>query len=242
MGSEALAELLDRIGASRDGVVFITNHELRRWPGLAVAEFKKTGLLAPASPASSVVCPGCERQCTMPVHVLPAVGAFVVCDKRSDINRVPIEAESLTRWQANGEAVAMLLARLLRLRRRTGSDFGARCWEVGALKGQKHANHLVLMADGKLKVRLAGHVLELGDLLSIKGRRLVLDVAVLTEKVDNPLAGGGDVESAERRRTRLVKRKEILKTAGDRRFLQTLAGEEGISVQRVKQIIGKRRS
>jgi hypothetical protein len=239
-GAEALTELLDRIGASREGIVYIGDHELRQWPSATVAAFKKTGLLAAASPASSVVCPGCERQCTMPVHVLPAADAFVVCDKRSDINRVPVEAENLTRWQTSGEAVAALLARLLRLRRRPRTNAMAKRWEVGAFKGQKRASHLLLTADGNLKLGLAGHVLELADVLSIKGTRLAVDVAALTDRVDEPASGGGDIESAERRRARLEKRLATLKAEGNRRFLQTVAREEGISVQRLKQITAKR--
>ena len=106
-GAEALAELIDRLGAAREGALFINEQELRDWPEVAVDALKKAGLLTAAADASSVVCPGCERQCTMAVHAMPSVAPFVVCDKRSDINRVAIEPESLKRWQASGEAVAL---------------------------------------------------------------------------------------------------------------------------------------
>jgi hypothetical protein len=240
-GAEALSELLDRIGASRDGAVFISDHELSRWPGAAVAAFKSAGLLAAASPASSVVCPGCERQCTMPVDIAPA-GAFVVCDKRSDINRVPIGTNSLVRWQASGEAVAALLARLLRLTRRMVAPTQQRRSEVGVFKGRKGSSHLVLTADGELKLRLAGHTLPLVEVLSLKGKSVVVDEKELTERVDNPASGGGDVESANQKAARLQKRRDQLKAEGQRYFLRQIAREERISVSRIKQILARRKT
>jgi hypothetical protein len=239
--AEVLAELLERIGASRDGVVFVSDHELSRWPGAAVAAFKRVELLAAAPPAASVVCPGCERQCTMPVHIAPA-GAFVVCDKRSDINRVPIGTDSRVRCRASGEAVAALLARLLRLRRRAVAPTQQRRWEVGVFKRRKGSSHLVLIADGELKLHLAGYSVRLTDVLSLKGRNLTVDVAALVECVDHPASGGGDVESAEQRRIRLTKRVESLRSKGNRRFLITAADEEGISPQRLKQILARRKT
>jgi hypothetical protein len=57
----------------------------------AVAAMKSQKLLAKARPAVSVVCPGCEQECVMPVHTLPAgprgPASFIFCDKRSDIQR-----------------------------------------------------------------------------------------------------------------------------------------------------------
>jgi hypothetical protein len=243
--ADALAELLGRIGAARDGVVLVGDDELQDWPSAAVTAFKSAGLLAEASPARSVICPGCERQCTMPVYVLSAkaaINAFVVCDKRHDINRVPIEPDSLKRWQGSGEAVAKLLARLLHQRRRSGTAAIVRRWEIGIFKGRKGTSHLVLIADGELKLGLAGHTSALSEVLSFKGRSLVVDKAALIDCVDHPASGGGDRASAGQRRARLVRRVEELKRQSRRDFLKTVAQEEGISPQRLKQIIGRRKA
>jgi hypothetical protein len=66
-------------------------------------------LLAKAHPAKSVICPGCERGCIMPVRMLTrandAAVSFVVCDKRADINRVPIRSNVLKQWRCDTEAV-----------------------------------------------------------------------------------------------------------------------------------------
>jgi hypothetical protein len=163
----------------------------------------------------------------------------VVCDKRSDINRVPIEAENLTRWRASGEAVAALLARLLRLRRRSGLPVQRRRWEVGTFKGRQGSSHLVLTADGELKLGLAGHTVALADVLSVTGRSLALDEAWLVDHVDHPASGGGDRESAGQRRARLLRRLEELKGEGRRDFFRTVAREERIAPQRLRQIVNK---
>ena len=101
---EALLELLERVGASRDAAALVSEEELSRWPVEAVRALKAQKLLARASPAASVVCPGCEQECIMPVHTSPAgagaAASFVVCDKRDDINRVAVSADTV-------EAVAL---------------------------------------------------------------------------------------------------------------------------------------
>lgn len=97
-----LAELLERVGAKNGRAVLVSDEELNQWPAPAVAAMKAQRLLAKARPASSAICPGCERACAMPVHTLPrasgAAASFIVCDKRSDINRVPISTERLQQW------------------------------------------------------------------------------------------------------------------------------------------------
>ena len=241
-GEDALALLLGRIGAARDGAVFIDDAEVQEWPPKTVGTMKAAGLLSPASPAANVVCPGCERQCTMPVHVLLAAAApaeaFVVCDKEPDINRVPIEPDSLKRWHASGEAVAALLARLLNLRRTVASTADRR-WEVGAFKGRKQSNHLVLVADGDLKLSLGGHIVALDDVLALKGDKFIPKSRVLIECVDHPAAGGAGRESIEQRRERISRRIEELKRQERRDFLKTVAAEENLSVSRIKQMLSR---
>ncbi|MEO6911472.1 MAG: hypothetical protein ABI158_11175, partial [Edaphobacter sp.] len=82
---QALTELLGRIGANKGEAVLVSEEELCAWPDGAVRALKDAGLLSLASPASSVVCPGCEQECSMPVTDR-LVGSekpvlFVVCDK-----------------------------------------------------------------------------------------------------------------------------------------------------------------
>ncbi len=238
---DALLELLARVGASHGAPVFVGTDELTQWPAQAVTAMKAHKLLAKARPSASVVCPGCERQCVMPVHVLPAKGtasrAFVVCDKRSDINRVNVPIDQLEQWQVSGESVADCMARLLTLRRPSGSASSTGRCEVGTFKGTKHSGHLVLLANGELKLTLAGHSIALVDALELKGDRIVIDKRMLSRCVDRPVAGAGDAESAERRRERLKARVRAEKAKGTKAFLKVIAEEEGISVSRLKQLV-----
>jgi hypothetical protein len=239
---DALAEFLSRIGSASDGSIFIAEEELRRWPAKALAALKSVGFLIEATPASSVVCPGCEQQCVMLVHVPPGSGAnaFVVCDKRNDINRVAVEIDGLARWRGSGEAVAALLAKLLGLRWRGGVSAQSRRWEVGMFKTRKRSSHLVLTADGELKLTLAGHTVALSDVLSLGDEGFMVDKGMLSELADDPVSGGGDRESASQRKARLAGRIETLKREGNRDFLRRTAGEEGITISRLKQIVGPR--
>ncbi len=237
----ALIELLGRVGAGHGGPVLMTDHELNHWPSATVAAMKKQGLLTKACPATSTMCPGCERECVMPVHVLThtAYGpeAFIVCDKRSDINRVAVQINRLEQWQASGGSIAALLASLLGLHGAgmNGTDAGR--WEIGMLKGAKHSSHLVLLADGRLNLTLAGHSVALADVLTLEGDAFRMDRRVLNRLVDQPIAGAGDIESATQRRDRLKKRVQTVKAKGTKAFLKTVAKEEGISVSRLKQLL-----
>jgi hypothetical protein len=199
-----LVELLERVGTRHGAAVVVSDHELSEWPIAVVAAMKSQGLLTKARPAASAACPGCERECVMTVHVLTdkarGVEAFIVCDKRSDINRVPVPISHLEQWQASGDSIADLLAGLLGLHRSGASGTDAARWEVGMLKGAKHSSHLVLIADGTLTLSMAGHSIALAEVLVLEGKVFKVDRRTLNHLVDHPVAGAGDVESAAQRR------------------------------------------
>ena len=85
------------MSGARDGAaVRISETDVRQWPAEAGGALKAHRLLVRARPARTVVCPGCEADCVMPVQTIPAglreAARFIVCDERSDINRVaPLE-------------------------------------------------------------------------------------------------------------------------------------------------------
>ena len=86
---EALLDLVARVGARDGAAVRISETDVRQWPAEAVGALKAHRLLVRARPARTVVCPGCEADCVMPVQTIPAgpreAARFIVCDKRSDI-------------------------------------------------------------------------------------------------------------------------------------------------------------
>jgi len=241
MPEAGLIELLERIGAQRGAAIFISDHELSNWSSTAIVVMKSSGLITKAHPATSTECCGCERACIMPVHVQTnkkhQPSAFVVCDKRSDINRVPISICQLERWQASGDSIAALLAKLLELPHCITSNTNPVQWEVGVFKGKKHASHIVLQADGTLKLTLAGHSIALTEVLSLEGEAFKIDKQRLAKLIDKPATGGGNNESAAERKKRFMKRKAELIRKGHKSFLKIIAEEEGITDTRVKQIL-----
>jgi hypothetical protein len=118
---DALVELWDRVGANHGAAVLVNDDELRQWPSEAVKTMQSQRIVAKARPAASAICPGCEHECVMPVHTVPATArsavSFIVCDKRSDINRVPVSASRLIQWQCNADLVCRFIAASLGLRR-----------------------------------------------------------------------------------------------------------------------------
>lgn len=238
---DALIELLDRVSALQGASALISADELTQWPAEAVAAMKTQKLITRARPASRTVCPGCEEECVMPVHTIPASSGdpalFVVCDKRDDTSRIPVSVARLEQWQASGDSIADLLAGLLDLHRpRMSSSSGGR-WEIGVFRGAKHSSHLVLLAGNTLTLNLAGHSIALPEVLALDGDTFKVDKRRLTRLVDQPVAGAGEEESAVQRRERLKKRVNELKAKGVKAFLKTVAEEEGISIPRLKQLL-----
>ena len=185
----ALTELLARVGARNGAAVLVTDEELSQWPAAAVAAMKSQKLLAKARPALSVVCPGCEQQCVMPVHTLP-VGArrpasFIVCDKRSDINRVPISTERLRQWRCDAEAVCEFIAKNLGLRRSDQGSVNAAVWNIGIASGDKRHQMLCLKADGVLALVASTSMVPLAELIGYGDGAYSLDDNVIRQLVDS---------------------------------------------------------
>ena len=241
----ALIELLERVGATLGADVFVNEDELRQWPSAAVAAMKSQKLIAKARPASSVICPGCERECAMPVYTAPAAtgspAPFIVCDKRSDINRVAVSLSALEQWKTTGEMIAAMLAQMLGISRANSVAGDGREWSIGLLEGKKHKGRVRLEARDGLNIRLAGHTVPLIEVLTINDDALALDKRALVRLVDKP-ADGSEIETPEQRRERLRARIDEEKAKGTRAFLKLVAAEEGISPSRVKQITSTSRS
>ncbi|MHB9100127.1 MAG: hypothetical protein ACYC2E_01215 [Sulfuricella sp.] len=236
----ALIELLGRVGACRGAAVLVNEDELSQWPGVAVTAMKSQRLLAKARPASSAICPGCERDCVMPVHTPPATGtpaSFIVCDKRSDVNRVPVPISKLEQWQTTGGLIADALARLLGLSQPSTQAVDGGQWHIGLLKGKKYNSPVALLAGDNLTLSLAGHAVPLVDVLGIEKNALALDKAALIRLVDNPEGNGEDPEA---RRERIKARVGEEKAKGTKAFLKVVAEEEGLSVSRLKQLVAKK--
>lgn len=184
----ALIELLARVAASQGCPVLVNEEELGHWPEAAVKAMKSQKLLARARPAASVVCPGCERECVMPVHTLPArpggSPSFIVCDKRNDINRVPVAAARLKQWQSDIEGLCAFVAKGLELRRSPHRLNNAGMHEIGTARGKNRSQMLCVQAKAELKLVAGYNAIPLAELVRYQAGGYSIDRAGVRQLVD----------------------------------------------------------
>lgn len=241
-------ELLARIAARKGASVHVSDHELQQWSRAAVVACQGAGLILRASPATSVVCRGCERACWMPVEfqndetgtlVNPPI-AFVVCDRRQDIGRVEVGIGTLLQWRTSGQVLGDVLARLLGMECGAVATNEGQHWRIGQVLGKKHRSPLGLHIselEGPA-LTLAGHTVLVAEVLTISKNTLALDVAALGRLVDHP--AGREAEEAETpdaRYQRLATSVAAEKAKGTKAFLQVVAHQEGIHKSRLQQIL-----
>ena len=185
---DALVELVARVGARGGAAVRVSETDLGRWPAAAVSALRTDGLLVRARPAATVVCPGCEADCVMPVETIPArprrAALFIVCDKRSDINRVALAAAHVRQWTCDGQAIARFVAGQLGLRRpRHGADASG-TWPLGLAAGDTRRQMLGLRTRGEVALVVAGTAVPLADLLEFDDGAYTLSAAAIRHLVD----------------------------------------------------------
>lgn len=185
---DPLFELFGRVGAGQGGAVLVNAEELHQWPSAAVRAMRSQRLIVKAPPANSAICPGCERECVMLVHTLPAtagvLASFVVCDKRSDINRVPVSSERLNQWQCNADLVSEFVATGLGLRHSARQTGTAGRWEIGMALGDKSSQMLCLEANGTLALVAGNNMVPLAEFIEFHEGKYALDDAMVRRLVD----------------------------------------------------------
>jgi len=184
----ALVELLGRVGARLGESVTVSTEELNQWPEAAVSALKSQGLLLKARPAKSVICDGCEQDCSMPVQTVTrangSVTSFVVCDKRSDTNRVPIPAARLALWRCDAQAVCGFVAASLGLQPSTVQATEAGLLPIGMARGNKRTQMLCLRVHGHLALVVGTNAMPLADVIGFENGSFTLDHAVIHQMVD----------------------------------------------------------
>ena len=184
----ALIELLGRVGARLGESVTVSAEELGQWPKAAVFALKSQGLLLKARPAKSVVCPGCEQECNMPVHTVTRANApaasFVVCDKRSDTNRVPIPPERLALWRCDAQVVCGFVAACLGLQQTTVQPPEPGLLPIGMARGNKRTQMLCLRLQNHLALAAGANAIPLVDVVGFEDGSFTLDHTVIVQMVD----------------------------------------------------------
>lgn len=166
----ALLEVLARVGASDGVAVLVSEHELSQWPDAAVLAMKRQSLLLKGPAAKSAVCPECEDECSMLVHVVSRGDepptAYIVCDTRDDVGPVEVSLDRLQQWQCSPELVCAFVATTLGLRktdkrRPASADF----LEIGMATGDKRIQMLGLQTDGELLLVAGSSKVPLAELI-----------------------------------------------------------------------------
>jgi hypothetical protein len=188
---KVLAELLNRLEASRGVAVHIGGGELSEWPANAVAALKSARLLVKTRPASSIVCPGCERECTKSVEVYPAedgrpARAYIYCDEPEDMGRIEVEPGTLEQWRITGGTLAGAMAQLLGFTKPPEQDSTGKWWALGLLKGNEHKGAIKFAAENGVALYVAGHTVPLTEILSLDNNGLTMDRSELQRLVDKP--------------------------------------------------------
>jgi hypothetical protein len=213
---DALIELLDRVGTCRGKAVFVNDEALLQWPKAAVKAMKSQKLIVKAQLAASAVCQGCERNCVMPVHSLSATtgktSSFIVCDKRSDVNRVPVTAERLKQWQCNSDMVCRFITTSLALRQTVKKVDDGRC-EIGMVSGDKRSQMLCLEVSGTLTLIAGSSKVPLAEFIEFQDGTYVLDDVQIRQLVDS-------ATTADIRYTPSITRREARKLATQAKYLR----------------------
>jgi len=189
---DAFAALAGRIGAYHPHAATFGDDELSRWPAAAVAAMTTEKLLVKAGPAVSVVCPGCEQQCLMPVEIETdgeVSARFVVCDKRSDISRVPIQESAVRQWRSSGEALVRFIAGRLGLRRTATESHEPNLINVGIARGKRRRQMLALRISGEVIINVAGAELPLAELIEFRDEGFEVDEPAIARLVDASRTG-----------------------------------------------------
>ena len=185
---EALLDLVARVGARDGAAVRISETDVRQWPAEAVSALKAHRLLVRARPARTVVCPGCEADCVMPVQTIPAgpreAARFIVCDKRSDINRVALTTAHVDQWKCDGEALARFVVEQLGLRRSRHRADASEMRPLGLAAGDTRHQMLGLRTRGDVTLVVADTAVALVDLIDFDHGTYVLDTAAIRHLVD----------------------------------------------------------
>ena len=124
----------------------------------------------------------------MPVHTLTRANApaayFVVCDKRSDTNRVPVPAAGLALWRCDAQAVCGFIAASLGLQQTTVQPSEDGLLPIGIARGNKRTQMLCLRVQGHLALVVGTDAMPLADVIGIENGGFTLDHAVVHQMVD----------------------------------------------------------
>jgi hypothetical protein len=207
---DVLQELIQVLGSKHDNT--IPWDQVREWPKGALDLFQDAGLIKPKEAAKSVTCPGCEENCFMPLHVSPAIQgnptqAFVVCQQRDDMGRIPISLELCQQWQITDNQLAQWIARQLDLKRKPKRDKESNNILIGDVQGKKKTGSLELSCTEPVSLKASGNSLSLVQVIYLKDNQLQIEREAIINMMDRPPSDRYNPSIARREANKLDKQK-----------------------------------
>jgi len=177
---DLLTEVLNRIAQTHNNTAVFTTKELNQYPEAAISALTSQKLLTQGTPTMDAQCPGCEEQCTRPVHkhTHPVTGqpsVFVVCDLRTDTHYVPIDNDQLIQWVCNANSVCAFIAKGLGIRFSRKKANTSKLWEIGYLSKDKKGQILKLKAENELHLIAGDRQIPLTDTIDYEDAGFFLD-------------------------------------------------------------------
>jgi hypothetical protein len=108
----------------------------------------------------------------------------VVCDKRSDTNRVPVPAARLALWRCDAQAVCGFIAASLGLQQTTVQPSEDGLLPIGIARGNKRTQMLCLRVQGHLALVVGTDAMPLADVIGFENGGFTLDRPVIHQMVD----------------------------------------------------------
>jgi hypothetical protein len=201
-----LRHVLGRLCEIEQNVLLLTWDDVKAWPDGLLDGLIDAVLLRKTSPATSLVCRGCDHACPMEVMRDTDVNtgnsrSFIVCDRRDDVGYVSLGEQDLLRWQMTGKQLACFLARELNLAQQLAPTKG-RTIALGSMNGKRGSRPIFLNLDGKPRITIGGHPILLDDVLEWRAGRLGIaaeDIQLVADQADE---AGRYVTSTARREAR----------------------------------------
>ena len=108
----------------------------------------------------------------------------MVCDKRIDINRVPVPAARLAQWRCDAQTVCGFIAASLGMTQTTIQPSEDGLLPIGIVRGDKRTQMLCLRVQGHLALVVGTDAMPLADVIGFENGRFALDRAVIHQMVD----------------------------------------------------------
>ena len=109
----------------------------------------------------------------------------MVCDKRSDINRVAVPAARIAQWRCDASAVCRFVAASLGLKQTAVPPTEDGLLPIGIASGNKRTQMLCLRVQGHVALVVGVDAVPLADVIAFEDGRFALNGSVIRQMADS---------------------------------------------------------